>query len=101
MEHPAWPVSRVVVQCIISNTMASAGGRWAQFAVAEGLVWRCMDMAQRLDRGALSAGRGQPHVAAATDAPIHISLVSLADLSAAVRRVPVPPSKSMHTWLSV
>jgi hypothetical protein len=63
----------------------------AQFAVAEALIWRSVEMLQRLDRGALtvaSSGNGdggQRQVAAATDAPVQIALVSLSDLAAAVR----------------
>lgn len=64
----------------------------AQFAVAEALIWRCVEMLQRLDRGALSGPSGngdgsQRQVAAATDAPVQIALVSLSDLAAAVRCV--------------
>ena len=65
-------------------------GMCAQFAVAEALIWRCVEMLQRLDSGALSASSGnggQRQVAAATDAPVQIALVSLSDLAAAVRYV--------------
>ena len=60
-------------------------GAALQIAIAEGLVWRVVEMAQRLDLKALSDGSGERHVAAATDTPVQISLVSAADLSAAVR----------------
>lgn len=56
-----------------------------QVAVAEGLVWRLVEMVQRLDLNALSGASDEKRVAAATDTPVQISLVSLADLSAAVR----------------
>ena len=56
-----------------------------QFAVAEGLVWRAVEMVQRLDLDALSEAPGEKHVAAATDTPVQIALVSFADLAAAVR----------------
>ncbi|KAK9908805.1 hypothetical protein WJX75_003140 [Coccomyxa subellipsoidea] len=58
--------------------------RTLQAAIAEGLVWRLVEMVQRLDLGALSDGSGEKHVATATDTPVQISLVSAADLSAAV-----------------
>ena len=57
----------------------------SQAAIAEGLVWRLVEMVQRLDLGALSDGSGEKHVATATDTPVQISLVSAADMSAAVR----------------
>ncbi len=56
-----------------------------QFAVAEGLVWRVVDMYQHLDLGALSGPSDERQVAASTDTPVQIALVSLTDLALAVR----------------
>jgi len=61
----------------------------AQVAVAEPLVWRMVECVQRLDlRGAAAAagGGGGGRVAAATDTPLAISLMAVADLTAYVRR---------------
>lgn len=56
-----------------------------QFAVAEGLVWRAVEMYQHLDLGALSGPSDNRQVAASTDMPVQIALVSLTDLALAVR----------------
>lgn len=58
-----------------------------QVAVAEPLVWRCVECLQRLDlRGAAaSPGGAERRVAAATDTPLAIALLAVADLSAYVR----------------
>ena len=56
-----------------------------QFAVAEGLVWRVVEVYQHLDLGALSAPSEGQRVAAATDTPVQIALVTLTDLALAVR----------------
>jgi len=63
----------------------------AQVAVAEPLVWRAVECVQRLDlRGAAAAAGGGSgrRVAAATDTPLAISLMAVADLTAYVRRAP-------------
>lgn len=65
-----------------------------QFAVAEGLVWRAVEMVQRLDLNALSDASGKKHVAAATDTSVQIALVSFADLAAAVRSAYMPLSRA-------
>lgn len=56
-----------------------------QFAVAEGLVWRAVEVYQHLDLGALSAPSEGQQVAAAADTPVQIALVTLTDLALAVR----------------
>ena len=59
--------------------------RMLQFAVAEGLVWRAVEVYQHLDLAALSAPSEGHQVAAATDTPVQIALVTLTDLALAVR----------------
>ena len=56
-----------------------------QLALAEGLVWRVVEMYQHLDLGALSGPSDQRQVAASADMPVQIALVSLTDLALAVR----------------
>ncbi len=58
-----------------------------QVAVAEPLVWRTVECVQRLDlRGAAAAAAGgERRVAAATDTPVAIALMAVADLTAFVR----------------
>ena len=63
-------------------------GTVLQFAVAEGLVWRAVEMYQHLDLGALSGPSNERQVAASTDMPVQIALVSLTDLALAVRWLP-------------
>ena len=54
-------------------------------AVTETLVWRVVEMMERLDLAGLSEGSGGDTVAAATDTPVRISLVNASDFSATVR----------------
>ena len=50
-------------------------------------MWRCVECVQRLDLRGASAppGGGERRVAAATDTPLAIALLAVADLSAYVR----------------
>lgn len=73
-----------------------------QLAVAEGLVWRAVEMYQHLDLGALAGPPQGRQVAAASDTPVQIALVSLTDLALAVRSAPRPvaPMLDEHPqWL--
>ena len=55
-----------------------------QVAVTETLVWRFVEMVERLNLGALSAQQDQQTVAAAADSPIRVSLINVSDLAAFV-----------------
>ena len=69
-----------------------------QLAVAEGLVWRAVEMYQHLDLGALAGSPQGRQVAAASDTPVQIALVSLTDLALAVRSAlrPAAPMLDEH-----
>jgi hypothetical protein len=73
-----------------------------QLAVAEGLVWRAVEMYQHLDLGALAGSPQGRQVAAASDTPVQIALVSLTDLALAVRSAPRPvaPKLDEHAQLA-
>lgn len=58
-----------------------------QVAVAEPLVWRVMDMVTRLNLDAATQPVPGQTVAAATDLPVQISLVTASDVAASVRWV--------------
>ena len=60
-------------------------GALLQISVSEPLVWRLVDMVQRLDLASLGSGSGPQQAQAATDVPVLISLVSIADLGGLVR----------------
>ena len=55
-----------------------------QVAVTETLVWRVVEMLERLNLGALAAGGDSSSVAASSDSPVRISLVNMSDLAAFV-----------------
>ena len=55
-----------------------------QVAVTETLVWRLVEMVERLNLGALAAGEDSSSVAASSDSPVRISLVNMSDLAAFV-----------------
>ena len=63
----------------------SFAGALLQISVSEPLVWRLVDMVQRLDLASLGSGSGPQQAQAATDVPVLISLVSIADLGGLVR----------------
>jgi hypothetical protein len=75
-----------------------------QLAVAEGLVWRAVEMYQHLDLGALAGPPQGRQVAAASDKPVQIALVSLTDLALAVRSALQPCCQCMMSstlsWLT-
>ena len=55
-----------------------------QLAVTETLVWRVVEMTERLDVRSLSASQDQKSVATSSDSPVHISLVNMSDLASFV-----------------
>ncbi len=65
-----------------------------QVSVNEALVWRLVEVWNRLDLAGLSKTGDDQQVQANTDTPVQISLVYCSDLTAAVRLV-LPPSASM------
>lgn len=56
-----------------------------QVSVNEALVWRLVEVWNRLDLASLSRSGDDQQVQASTDTPVQISLVYCSDLTAAVR----------------
>lgn len=53
-----------------------------QIAVTETLVWRLVEMKERLDTGAVSSSDEGKTVTTSSDSPLRISLINMSDLAA-------------------
>ena len=71
-----------------------------QVSVNEALVWRLLDVWNRLDLASLSNAGDDQQVQASTDTPVQISLIYCSDLTAAVRLASYLLNNGLHIHIS-